>query len=84
MYSYSRTREDIYTVLNNLDKCRPKITIQWISGHSDGPGNELADKLAKLDTALDEKRRRVALRGIGPVIKQVIVYRPVEHQNSKR
>ena len=38
------------------------VTIHWIQGHSDIPGNELADKAAKIAIDLNEYSRPVTFR----------------------
>ncbi|KAF8241651.1 hypothetical protein K440DRAFT_568848, partial [Wilcoxina mikolae CBS 423.85] len=37
-------------ISNNLHALKTTITVQWVHGHTDVPGNELADKLAKQAT----------------------------------
>ena len=38
------------SISNNLHAFETTITVQWVPGHTDVPGNELADKLAKKST----------------------------------
>ena len=40
-------RPEVDELLNAIEECSASITIQWIPGHSDIPGNELADAHAK-------------------------------------
>jgi len=50
----------------NLDQCIDNFTIQWVRGHADIPGNELANAAAKEATTLDAEPRTTTLKGIAP------------------
>ena len=60
-----------------------KTTIQWIPGHSDVPGNELADQAAKEATELETDSRPVSYRSACTMIRSRIKY-PTNHQQLKK
>ena len=49
---------------NEIDKCPNELLIQWVPGHSDIPGNELADEEAKQATSEEGEGRAVSFEGI--------------------
>jgi len=62
----------------NLDQLRLNIknlplplTVQWVPGHSDVPGNELADQAAKMATELDEQAAPVTYGSICTQIRRM-------------
>ena len=47
-------------LVDTIGQCVAKITFQWIPGHADIPGNDLADSAAKAATSLDEPQAPVS------------------------
>ena len=73
-----------------LDNLRLKIrnlsfplTIQWVPGHSDIPGNELADKAAKDATELEEQAAPVTYGSICAQIRKITKDPPPTHERTK-
>ena len=60
------------TIRKKLSECDQAITIQWIPGHSNIPGNELADQAAKEATMLNEDNRPTSFGSACAAIKQQI------------
>jgi ribonuclease HI len=60
------------TIRKRFSECEQDITIQWIPGHSNIPGNELADQAAKEATMLDEEHRPTSFGSACAAIKQQI------------
>ena len=59
------------------------VTIQWIPGHSNVPGNELADAAAKNATTLMPETRPITLRSAKMQIKQTFKDE-IKHERTKQ
>ena len=68
---------------NEIDKCPNELVIQWVPGHSDIPGNELADEEAKQATTVVGEGRAVSFEGITPVIKSIIKDSEIQHARTR-
>ena len=67
-----------------LADCVPDVAIQWIPGHSDIPGNDLADECAKEATKLEGVGRGVSFRGIVPAINAAICDPAIVHDRTRK
>ena len=66
----------------SLRRAQVKITIQWIPGHCNIPGNEMADSAAKSATQLMGQGRGVSFSSACATIKHALRDPPISHQRS--
>ena len=69
-------------IRDHLKDHRGKITIQWIPGHADVPGNDLADQAAKDAAMALEETRDISYRSACMMINQTFKD-TTTHQNIK-
>jgi ribonuclease HI len=77
--------EGVGGLIGELSKCPGKIIIQWIPGHSEIPGNEMADRRAKEATLLQGAGRPVSYQSACAMINRTVKDPPVadwEHARS--
>ena len=67
---------------NEMDDLPCKVVFQWIPGHSDVCGNELADAVAKEATTINGEQRPVSLNAIRADVKSLVPAKPPTHQRS--
>ena len=65
-----------------LNRAKSRITIQWIPGHCNIPGNELADTAAKSATSLEGTGRGVSFSSACATIRHALRDPPIAHQRS--
>ena len=70
-------------VWNELDACETRVKIQWIPGHSDVQGNELADAAAKEASKLTCRAAPTTFKSTIPAIKSAIKDAPSDHKNTR-
>ena len=66
-----------------INDCPARITIQWVPGHSNIPGNELADKEAKRATEEEGPGRAISIQGIKQVVNAVIKDEAISHERTR-
>ena len=79
----SGTSSQIEPLMDSLGKLSCKLIVQWIPGHSDVPGNELADEAAKEATKLSGPGRKISIASSKLLAKKLIPDPPPEHARSK-
>ena len=67
-----------------LNSCPGQLIIQWIPGHSNIPGNEIADEEAKKATEEEEVGRPVSLAAVKPAIKSYVKDGAIVHQRTRQ
>ena len=61
---------------------QPSLTIQWIPGHCDIPGNEVADSAAKSAAAGVDTAQGITYGGICSQIRAAFENPPIEHART--
>ena len=79
----SSLNQGVDNLAEMISECPAQVSIQWIPGHSDIPGNELADTEAKKATTEDQPSRVISIKGIIPVINEVITESEFQHPRIK-
>ncbi|XP_066919051.1 uncharacterized protein [Clytia hemisphaerica] len=63
---------EVDAIIQRLSQTKAKITIQWLPGHSNIPGNEAADKAAKEATKLEGVHQTTSMKCARTIIKSNI------------
>jgi len=63
---------DTGAIRGGLDKLKTKMTLQWVPGHEDVPGNELADQAAKEATTMEGTEQPISYSSAKALIKRNI------------
>ena len=79
----SGTSDQLEPLLAGLGKLSCKLVIQWIPGHSDVMGNELADEAAKKAAKLHGPGRDISYESSRLLAKKFIPDPPPEHKRSQ-
>ena len=74
--------EDISDLRKRLLASQTEISVQWVPGHSNIVGNDLADAAAKAATNLDEPQGEISFGSICANIKSVVRDDPKSHPMS--
>jgi len=75
--------DDMDKLRRKLAECASDIVIQWVPGHSDIPGNEMADLEAKAATEEPGDGRAISMKGIKTVINSIIKDGEYQHQRIR-
>ena len=67
---------------DNLKNLAGTVIIQWIPGHTNIPGNELADTAAKEATHLEDPPANISYESIKQHIKRMIIDPPIKHERT--
>ena len=66
----------------NLRELRRQITIQWIQGHSNILGNEIANYVAKQACSENSQLPGVTYTSICARIRHIVKYPPIKHERT--
>ena len=76
--------DDISDLRKRLLTTPTELSVQWVPGHSNITGNDLADAAAKAATTLDEPQREISFGSICANIKSVVKDNLDSHPRSAR
>ena len=79
LLSQDRGLDELWNLMDDLP-C--KLIYQWIPGHSDVCGNELADTEAKKAASIAGEQRPVSFNAIRSEIKNLVPAEPPKHQRT--
>ena len=75
--------EETNTLREKIMSCPSDIIIQWIPGHSDIPGNDMADYEANMATKEAGEGRPISWAAAKTIVKTVITEKEIEHPRIK-
>ena len=76
--------EDVAPLRDMLSRCQSEVVVQWIPGHSEIPGNDMADEEANV-AARDESEegRSISWKAAKTMVKAAIPKEEIEHPRIK-
>ena len=73
---------EISELIKMMSQSQYRIVWQWIPGHSDIEGNEIADRIAKEATRLAGPSQLVSLNAISAEVKNIVPDKPPTHERT--
>jgi len=76
--------EDVAPLRDLLSRCPSEMVVQWIPGHSEIPGNDMADEEANVAARVTtEEGRRISWKAARTIVKAVIPENEIQHPRIK-
>ena len=76
--------EEVAPLQDILSRCRSEMVVQWIPGHSEIPGNDMADEEANAAAREEsEEGRRISWKAAKTMVKAAIPKEKIEHRRIK-
>jgi ribonuclease HI len=75
---------ELAVLRNRIQTSLVRIVVQWIPGHSEITGNEVADAAAKAATTLEGSPGAISYKSVASYINRMIKDPPIEHKRTKK